>query len=54
MIEWELVRKIAADTWGVTVLVCVITWLVAWVVGLGVRKIIKPTTEDKEIPGKDK
>ena len=52
MIDWHLVRQIAVDTWGVTVLVCAIAWLVAWAMGLVIRKTIKTTTEGKEGSGK--
>jgi len=52
LVDWHLVRQIAADTWGVTVLVCAIAWLVAWVMGFVVQKAIKTTTEAKEGSGK--
>ena len=48
LVDWHLVRQIAADTWGVTVLVCAIAWLIAWIVGLVIRKTTKATTEGKE------
>ena len=53
-VDWTLVGHIAGSTWGITVLVCSIAWLVAWVVGLVVRKAIKPTGENKKIQAQDK
>jgi len=47
MTDWNLIANIAGSTWGLTVLVCAIAWVAAWVVGLVVQKIIKPTEEDK-------
>lgn len=51
-VDWNLVANIAGSTWGITVLVCSIAWLVAWVVGLAVQKVVKPTPEEKKTPGK--
>ena len=48
MTDWHLVRQIAVDTWFVTVLVCTIAWMVAWIVGLVVRKAEKAKVEGKE------
>ena len=52
MIDWHLARLIAVDTWFVTVLVCAIAWVVAWIMGLVIRKTAKTTTESKEGSGK--
>ena len=52
MIDWHLARQIAVDTWFVTVLVCSIAWVVAWIMGLVIRKTMKTTTESKESSGK--
>ncbi len=54
MIDWNLVAKIAGGGFGVTILVLVILSLVAWMMGLIIRKTTKTTTEGKEIPAKDK
>ena len=51
-VDWTLVWDIAGSTWIITVLVCFISWIVAWTVGLWVRKTLKPTTEEKKTPGK--
>jgi len=48
MTDWNLIANIAGSTWGITILVCAIAWLVAWVVGLLLRKIVKPPAEDKK------
>ena len=53
-VDWNLVAHIAGSTWGITVLVCSIAWVVAWIMGLVVRKTIKTTTEAKEGSAKDK
>lgn len=47
MVDWNLIANIAGSTWGITILVCAIAWLVAWVVGLVLRKTMKPPAEDK-------
>ncbi len=47
MTDWNLIANIAGSTWGITILVCAIAWVAAWVMGLVVRKIIKPTEEGK-------
>ncbi len=47
MTDWNLIANIAGSTWGITVLVCAIAWVTAWVMGLVVRKIIKPPEEGK-------
>ena len=52
MIDWTLVAEIAGGGYGLCILVLVILALVAWIVGLVVRKTAKPTTEDKEGSGK--
>ena len=51
MIDWNLVAKIAGGGFGLTILVLVILSLVAWVVGLIIRKT---TREGKENSGKGK
>ncbi len=53
MIDWDLVAKIAGGGFGVTILVLVILSLVAWAVGLVIRKNTKTTTESKENPAKE-
>jgi hypothetical protein len=47
MTDWNLIANIAGSTWGLTILVCAIAWLVAWVMGLILRKVIKQPTGDK-------
>ncbi len=54
MIDWNLASRIAGGGFGVTILVLVILSLVAWIMGLIIRKTTKTTTEGKEIPAKDK
>ncbi len=54
LIDWHLVRQIAVDTWVVTVLVCAIAWMIAWTVGLVIRKTTKTIPEGKEGSAKDK
>ena len=54
MVGWHLVARIAGGGFGVTILVLVILSLVAWIMGLIIRKTTKTTTEGKEIPAKDK
>ena len=54
MINWNLVARIAGGGFGATILVLVILSLVAWIMGLIIRKTTKTTTEGKEIPAKDK
>ena len=51
-VDWHLARQIAVDTWVVTVLVCSIAWLAAWIMGLVIRKTAKTATESKESSGK--
>jgi len=48
LVDWLLVRQIAVDTWVVTVLVCAIAWLAAWIAGLVIRKTTKTIPEVKE------
>jgi hypothetical protein len=45
MTPWKQIADIAGTTWGITILVCAIAWLVAWVVGLVLRKITKQSKE---------
>ena len=51
MTDWNLIANIAGSTWGITILVCAIAWLVAWVVGLMIQRI---KVKDKEVPAKEK
>ena len=50
-VDWNLIANIAGSTWGITILVCGIAWLVAWVVGLVLRKTMR---QSKEASTKDK
>ncbi len=54
MIDWNMVARVAGGGFGVTILVLVILSLVAWIMGLIIRKTTKTTTEGKEIPAKDR
>lgn len=52
MIDWNLVAEIAGGGYGVTIIVLVILALVAWIMGLIVRKTAKPETEKEKDSGK--
>lgn len=52
MIDWNLVAEIAGGGYGVTIIVLVILALVAWIMGLIVRKTAKPETDGKKDSGK--
>jgi len=51
MIDWSLVAKVAGGGFGVTILVLVVLSLIAWIVGLIMKKTGAKT---KETPAKDK
>ena len=53
MIDWNLVAKIAGGGLGVAILVLLTLSLVAWVVGLVIKKTTKTTTLSKESSGKE-
>ena len=50
MIDWNLVAKVAGGGYGITILVLIILSLIAWIVGLVIKKT---QAKDKEIPAKD-
>jgi Na+-transporting methylmalonyl-CoA/oxaloacetate decarboxylase gamma subunit len=52
--DWGLVAEIAGGGYGLAILVLVILSVVAWIIGLIVRKTAKPVTETKEGSKKDK
>jgi len=52
--DWGLVAEIAGGGYGLCILVLVILAVVAWIIGLVVRKAAKPVTESKEGSKKDK
>jgi Na+-transporting methylmalonyl-CoA/oxaloacetate decarboxylase gamma subunit len=53
MIDWGLVANIAGGGYGLTILVLVILFLIAWLVGLVIQKTGK-TSATKDAPPKDK
>ncbi len=54
MVDWNIAARVAGGGFGVTILVLVILSLVAWIMGLIIRKTTKTTAEGKEIPVKGK
>lgn len=49
MVDWNIVAKIAGGGFGVTILVLLIIAVVAWIVGLVIRKF---QANAKEVPAK--
>jgi Na+-transporting methylmalonyl-CoA/oxaloacetate decarboxylase gamma subunit len=54
MIDWGLVAEIAGGGYGLCILVLLILSVIAWIIGLVVRKTAKPVAEGKESSAKDK
>lgn len=48
MADWSLVGSIAGGGFGLCILDLVILSIVAWIVGLGVRRTVKTTTKHQE------
>lgn len=54
MIDWGLVANIAGGGYGLTILVLVILFLVAWLVGLVIQKTGKKPAPKETSPQEDK